>query len=470
MSFALAALLLGAVAVYFPPKEFGKFSLALSVVQISCAAILSWPNQAYLRFGRESFRVTGGLGAALGARLTLHVIMFGLMLLLVTLFSTKLGSQMGVEPDQFLMLFVLALFLVPLMEIGLISAQACGRFFAYGIAPVVQRAIQLGAVFAVVFGSAPSWNLLLGFSILGYLASALLAWADVPIMSLRPKFSLTEISRAIQYAWALPLATLGAFLLQWMDLWFIRGYLDDASVGHYAWAYTFTLLVTGILVPMAAVLAPKAIDMELDKHVAGLRKLLGAIFSICMLSGALLPIVLAMMAGIGASVVPEKYLMSWPVVLVLSAALLCQMGMAFVEPVVYAQERLVPRMALIVMVMVLVKAIGNILLIGSIGMIGSAVATVLCYGVGMLLQWRLLRRHLGPNIPGSWPILASSVATMIFAASWQAGVRPEWFFALGGGLTIICLNVFRRAGFFSALPTDLKKLIGFRIYRWLVKA
>jgi O-antigen/teichoic acid export membrane protein len=287
---------------------------------------------------------------------------------------------------------------------------------------------------------------------------------------LRLRIAVPEILRAIRYAWALPLATFGAFLLQWMDLWFIRAYLDEVSVGHYAWAYTFTLLVTGILVPMAAVLAPKAIDMVLDKHVEGLRKLLGPIFSICMLSGALLPIVLATMAGIGASVVPEKYLMSWPVVLVLSAALLCQMGMAFVEPVVYAQERLVPQMALIVMVMVLVKAIANILLIGSIGMIGSAVATVMCYGVGMLLQWRLLRRHLGLNIPGSWPIFASASTAMIFGASWQAGVGPEWFFALGGGLTIGCLIVFRRAGFFGALPTDLRKLIGFRIYRWLVKA
>lgn len=468
LSIALAATLVGAIALYFPPEEFGKYSLVFSAIQIGCAAILSWPNQAYLRFGRESFRSTGSLGVALGARLLMHGVLILVMLGVIVIASPLLAGRIGVSIDNLQRFFVLAVLVVPLSEIGLISAQACGRFFAYGLAPVIQRILQMGALLAVMIGQPPDWELLLVFSLLGYLAVALLAWSNIPRKALQITMSVPVVLRMLRYAWSLPLATLGAFLLQWMDLWFISANINEAAVGHYAWAYNFTLLVTSVLVPLAAVLAPRAIDMELDKHFEGIRELLKAIFAICMLTGALLPVMVGALALIGCGLVPSKYLMSLPIVLVLTAALLCQMGMAFVEPIVYAQEKLVPKMAFIVAIMVIVKAACNFLLVDALGMLGSAISTVMCYGIGMLLQWRLLRLHLGEKIPGAWPIMMVALTVMLMAISWQD--THEWFTAISACISIALLALFRSAGYFVALPVVLEKLVGGITFRWLVKA
>ncbi len=464
----LAGAFVAAVAIHFSPEVFGKYSLVFSVIQIGCAAILSWPNQALLRFGRETFRSKGYLGEPLGARLVIHAALSSILIALMLIFLGPLAAHMDVSRNDFFWLFLAAIVVLPASEIGLLAAQACGRFRAYGMAPVLQRAVQLGAVFFVMVGLPPTWQLLLGFSILGYLASALLSWRDVPSEALRPVISISEISRALRYAWALPLATLGAFLLQWMDLWFIRAYMDVASVGHYAWAYTLTMLATSILVPMAAVIAPKAIDHEVDKNLDESRSLMNSIFSVCMLFGALLPIMVVGIALTGQVLVPTSYLMSLPVVLTLSAAMLSQMAMAFAEPLVYAREKLVSKMALIVGVMVCVKAATNVLLIEHLGMMGSAASTVMCYGIGMLLQWRLLGRHMGSGFPSAWPVMVASLVCMAFAASWRDSLL--WFAVSGFGLSITFIVVFRHANWFQALPIAIEKAVGCSVYRWLVKA
>ena len=236
LSIALAGLFVTAVAFYFSPEEFGTYSLVFSVIQISCAAVLSWPNQAFLRFGRETFRSTGSLGGPLGARLVIHAVLLTIMIALLLIFFEQFATHIDVSRKDFFWFFLISILVLPASDIGLLAAQACGKFRAYGMAPVLQRALQLGTVLFVIIGLSPTWQLLLGFSILGYLASAFLTWRDIPGEVLQPKISIPEISRMLRYAWALPLATLGAFLLQWMDLWFIRAYMDIATVGHYSWA------------------------------------------------------------------------------------------------------------------------------------------------------------------------------------------------------------------------------------------
>lgn len=468
LSIALAGVLVSAIGMYFPPEEFGKYSLVLSVVQISCAAILNWPNQAFLLFGRESFRMTGSLGEALGTRLLLHCVMLLFMVVLMACFAPWVATYIGIDPDQFKWIFLLSIMLVPLPDMALVGAQACGRFLAYGVAPVVQRAMQVGAVIAVLIGVLPTWQLLIEFSMFGYAASALLSWWDIPRSALRVKISVLGILKALRYARLLPIGTLGAFLLQWMDLWFIRAYLDEASVGLYAWSYTLTLLVMSLLVPLTAVLAPKAIDMQLDNASEDAQRVLNAIFSVCIFTCALMPLLMVAAAIIGVVAVPEKYALSLPLILMLAVALPCQMGQAFVEPFIYAQERLVNTMVLIVLAMVFTKAAANFLLVESVGVVGSAVATVAAYSIGMFLQWKLLRWKWGSKVPNTSPIIIGAIMLLAYAAVWRG--NSVWFITFGCGLSIFLIFIFRNTGYLKALPTAVSKAIGMRAYNWLVRA
>jgi O-antigen/teichoic acid export membrane protein len=263
----------------------------------------------------------------------------------------------------------------------------------------------------------------------------------------------------------MPLATLGAFLLQWMDLWFIRKYFDEASVGYYAWAYTIILLATNVLVPLAAILSPRAIDMRINQDEEGSVKIAKSIFSICVLGGVFLPLLISGLGLLGALWIPEKYLESLPVLLVLSSVFLCQMAMSFMEPLVYAREYLVSKMVSIVVVMVLIKAALNLALIPIIGIIGSAVATVMCYGIGMVLQWFLLRRVLGCNIPSPLPVFILAMISMV-----QAFLSPAnhlLAFLLSLVITFFGVFLLQRLHWSENLPPIFAKIFGFRIYTWL---
>ena len=101
-------------------------------------------------------------------------------------------------------------------------------------------------------------------------------------------------------------------------------------------------------------------------------------------------------------------------------------------------------------------------------MLASAMATVMCYGVGTILQWKLLSRHMDGGFPGAWPIVVVGLMCMAFAASWRDSLL--WFVVSGFGLCITFIVVFRHANWFRALPIAIEKAVGCAVYRWLVKA
>ena len=468
VSIGLAILFIFLVGVYFSPAEFAKFSLSLSVIQIGSAAILSWPNRSFLRFGREAYNTKANLGEPFAARLVIHAVLLVLMLVLVLLFYKPLSNYINVSQNDFVWLLIGGILLLPASEMSLIVAQICGKFTAHAFAPIVQKGIQLGVICAVLAGFIPNWQLLLLFSILGYLFSSLLLWTRIPKTVLSFHISVPEIIRALRYSWAMPFSALGALLIQWMDIWFIRHYLDESSAGHYAWAYSVTILTTSILVPLSAVLALTAIDLELEANADGLTALLKKIFSVCMFFGALLPIGIICIAIVGHSIIPVNYLISLPVMLLLLAATLCQMGMSFVESIIYARVSLVSKMMLIVLAMVFVKAAVNIALISKIGMAGSAIATILCYGIGMLLQWRMIGARLEAGNLNAWPIFITALISMGFAATWQGNTIA--FIISGCSSSLALIILFRYAGWLTALPDPFKKILGHHAYHWLSRS
>lgn len=464
-SFLLAGGFIAAIAIYFPPSEFGRFSLVFSVVQITCAAVLSWPNQAFLRFGRESYTKNGDIEEALGARLLIHGVML-IVIISISIFKYDLISQMlGVDPNKFLILFIISVLVVPLPDVGLICAQACEKFLSFGVSPLIQRAGQMLAVLGVVLGLNPTWELLLLMSLLGYALSGLVVLKEMPPGLIKPKFSYSSVKQVIKYSWAMPIATLGAFLLQWMDLWFIRAHFDESIVGYYAWAYTIVLLGTNILVPLAAVISPKVIDLSVCNDFKGIQRISNGTFATCLLMAVILPLLICIFGLIGSNVVSEKYLASWPILLVLSSGFICQMSMALMEPLVYARDRLVPLMAVIVMIMVCVKTLVNILLIPNIGAMGAAFATVICYGIGMVLQWALIRKSYGKEASSAMPILFFALIGM--SISWEFEFDGTISFVLSVTTFAIGVLFCRHFCLLQALPKAFSRILGARMYIWL---
>lgn len=467
LSVMLAGLFLAGLASTVPPEVFGKFNLIFSIVQVSCVFILAWPNQAFLRYGRENFKVYGVLGDALGARLTIHLILLVFLATCISFFSSDFSSLIGIEQGYFLIFFLLAVVVMPLQDLFLTMAQMCARFKAYGWSSVFQRTTQLLAVGAIFVGLSPTWQLLMAFTLLSYGVAAMIAWRSIPQSALHLSFSKEAFFQSLCYSWAMPISILSALLLNWVDLWFIRAHLGIVAVGHYSMGYAVTLLAMNLLVPVSAVFAPRVIDLELSRKHQALCLFSNKIFSICMLVAALLPCVIAFGHDIGRLLIPAQYTEALPIMLLLVAAIICQMGISFAGPIIYAQQKLVSRMALIVILMLFVKVLGNFLLIERTGIYGSVIATLACYNLGLFLQWQLVRSHLGKNAARSWPVISSALTIAVFA---YFTVNFSGSSSLMGlCVTLLMLYLFRIFGHFSALPLEIDLLLGQKCGSWLRK-
>lgn len=389
-SFLLAGLFIYFVPKVFAPEDYGRFSLVLSIIQVSSAAILAWPNQAFLRYGRQSFVEKGELSDVVGARLVLHSVSLIVLAGLAYLAMPPLTLAIGMKTSHFLTLFLFGVIALSMLDLLTVCAQSCGRFAGYGQAPVVQRSMQLLALCIAWWWGGASWEFLMIFSVAGYCVAGILVWCDIPPRTCFPRYSKEQLIKCLRYSKVIPLATVGAFLLQWMDLWIIRIYQDETQVGIYAWSYSLTLLATSLLATVAGVVAPSLIDRHLRQDHAGTRAFVNLVIGATALVSIIMLAVILLFSTIGVTVLPVSYRTALPVLLTLIAGFAFQMGMALIEPVIYAQENLVKKMVTIVVIMVFCRALVDFTLIPSLGIEGAAIGMVVSYGIGLVLQWRLV--------------------------------------------------------------------------------
>lgn len=464
-SFALAALFLALVAFVVPPAVYGHFSLALSVLQVVSLTLFSWPNQAFLRYGREALSARGTLSPALGTRLALHGLLLPPAVLAALLSAPQLAEWIGVPSASFAFAFVIGLVLIPLPDMGAVAAQACGRFNVYGLAPVLQRLVQLAALAAIALGLPASWELLLACTLAGYVITAAMAWADIPRPAIGLAASTAQLRQLISYSWAIPAATLSTFAITWMDLWLIRSFLDADAVGVYAWAYSITLLAANVFVPLAAVTAPRLIDLRIGGDINTVRRLVVGFASVCFVAAALMPAGIGLMAATGGLIPLGAYAAALPPLLVLAVGTLCQMGLAFMDPAIYAHETLVRRLVLVVVAITLAKGALAVLLIPQIGILGAAVATTAAYGFGLAMQWRLVNRHIVPHALQPGPILA--IVLLGGALALLGPLYPAATLVLGLVLSLALLWRGRRRGWFAGLQGLPPLPRGERLALWL---
>jgi len=450
LSMGLAAAFIAVLPAVVSPVEYGRFNLALSLTQVGAALLLSWPNQALLRFGREAYVTRGSLGNAAASRLVLHLLLLVPALALAASLAAPLAAWTELDPVLLRTTLLLGLPLISLSDIATFLGQASGRYAGFGWAPLALRLCQIAALPVIALGLASGWAVLMAATLAGYGVGMVLVWRSLPPAALagfRP--SLAAIRQLLVYSRLLPLASVSAFLLSWMDLWFLHSMMGGEAVGVYAWAYTITLMAMTLLVPLSAMLAPRAIDHRLGQDRDAGRRLMETVGAVCALVAAALALAVGLVPGLAALVPLGAYAGAVAPVMLLAAGTLFQFGMATVEPSIYADETQASRMAAITLAMVAVNAAADVVLIPLIGLSGPALGTAAAYATGMVLVWTLLARTSGGG-PSPWPFVAVAAATLALAGG--ALLLPPLPAALSGGIgAILLLLVSRRCGLLIGL-------------------
>jgi O-antigen/teichoic acid export membrane protein len=353
-----------------------------------------------------------------------------------------------------LFIVIAALASFALFQLTSYAAQATGRLDGHMIGQLLCR---LGPLLAV--GAAWSG---LGVRPVYLLAGAAAGWLAGAVATRRAtrdnRIVVGSVSREVlqniwHYGRLLPIASTAAILVAWMDIWFVRVFIDARAAGVYWWAYSLLTLGGAILIPLSAALAPRMIDLRLAEkraEIASRRQLI--------IAGGLLAAILAIAGGaplkaLSDLLLPERYQPAGPLLVMLAASLPAQMAAYGASPVVVAFETLLPRVVALHVGAAVLKALLNVLLIPAIGVAGAALATGISIWAWALCLIALIPMDRAGGTRSLPPILvAALVGAILLICAWAiATLPPGPGFLTGTAVAFSLWLVLKRAGLLSPL-------------------
>lgn len=438
------------VSLHVSPDAFGRYSLYLAILGAATMLLVSWPNAALLRYGREEWVQHQRMGETLAARALLYAASVCGALILAWLLDPLLQAYLTIRASPFWWV-ALGIVLMPLVELAVYAHQAVGSRLPYGYVPLVGRTTFLVAIALIPLrGNEAEWEYLAASMAFGWLLSAVLTVATFPRRAWS-RFRLTSdrLRRVLRYSWAIPLGALAAYTVNWVDAWVIQAYLGPEAVGIYTWSYQVTAMGGLAFAPLSAMLIPSMVDahvvgdlQRLSRH--GQRSL--RLVVLVSIGGTVL---LAAVYPILSTVAGPSYRAGYLVMLLLLSAIPFQLLGYLMSPVMAPFEALVPKGMLVNVGLALANVVGDLLLVPVVGITGAALATWAVFALSGVLQMCLVTRYVRgldfPSIPSF--VVGSLVMSAGGLLLWAVG--PLWGAVLSVAVGLSTLLVTRRAGLFT---------------------
>ncbi len=375
------------VTSYFSPEEYGRFTLYLSLIVFGGMLMCNWAQAAFLRFGREEWTKEFHLGRSLATLFWFMLVGTSIGGVVAWFAGAEIASFLSVEDSPWFLL-LLGMFAIALPIAGKYAGQATDRPFALGIAPFLRRVIFLVGIIAsgYYFNEASweqlAWWYILAASIGGGVCFLLLpktAWQNfTPSKELAAKW--------VRYGWTMPLATASAVIVQWVDGWVIRYYIDTAAVGLYNWAYQIVDLATISFGTLSMLVIPKLIDANINKNKVVLENYAALAFRLVTLCICVLIMLLPFVLPLMNLLIDPAYHPAYPLLLFMLGVLPFLLLGFLASPIAQAFETLVKKWVLFSVTLSLINIILDLLLIPFIGSIGAVIATGTAFLVAGLGQ------------------------------------------------------------------------------------
>lgn len=430
-----------------PPAEYGRYWLALSIVQVVTGVVLSWVGQSVLLFAREEVHRTGDMRTTMLSALAVQAALFGLICATGIALYRLFPHYLVLSPVE----LGLVLALVGLLAAGETTSsalQAMQRYTGFGIASAVAKLGPFLAMLAIWAGVPASALALLTGVAAGMMAALALNVAAMPGRSAGASISTHAIRRIVSYGAGLPIAIAAGLASTWMHAWFVQAYGGSADAGIYGWAASLHALAIAALPALAATLSPHLFDLVLEgRHDSAIARVRFFV-ALGVLATAALPLVLAAVLAM-MWLVPAAYAGAGPVLVALLAAFPAQ----FISMLSGALLRAFPAMTGAVVAINSTVAIAGIALSFTLtsrfGAIGAALALSISMWLGTIVLIHKLRRPLGIEPSTAFGLTATcaiAAAFSIMAASLMPHLPPSLQPVVAVALCAILLAGARAAG------------------------
>lgn len=240
-------------------------------------------------------------------------------------------------------------------------------------------------------------------TLIGHLSAGIYTWTKLPKNSVAGlTTNIATIRRLITFGWSIPLATLSVTLVTSMDLWFIEIYHGSSATGSYAWAYSISLLVTALLAPLGAVLVPNLIDHISSKNDKGYSRIIRGSHGIVILAMSIFPAVAGTAFALSGVLEFGAYHAAVIPGVILIGAAAFQLGTNMWEPMALATDGHVQMGVFVIFSMALINALGDWMLVPSLGGTGAAVSTSASFLFGAIGLYATIRGRVSSLAMPGW--------------------------------------------------------------------
>lgn len=477
-------IILSLVSKYVRPEIYGHLNLYLSIVTSFSSILVSWPNPAFLRYGREEWTRFNRITETFFVRACLYFIFCCLSFIIVFLLYDTIKEFTGISIDIYQWL-CLGISLMALTDMLIYATQAVGVFIPYGFVPILNRLPLLIALLLVpILNFEITADRLIQLWIIGFGISGLSCTIAFP-KEVRRSFVKAKFGRSIfknellrkiiKYSWPIPLAAFASMILQWGSVWIIKVFEGEAKVGIYVWAYQIFTFSSFLFLPLNALLTPKMIDAYVLKQFdtikvymqLGLRVMCLISISCCFCVPLFYLILLQW---------KSEYREAYTLIIILLSALPYQFGGYIVTSLCNSVEKLFYKIVLLNIALCVISFFANLKLIARYGITAAAFISLTVSILTPIFDMVILRKVISA-IPFIlyFPVIGlCAIITSIFMVYLDLEIAII-LSALVGFMTIILCREFKIFKINdiemiqSFVDSKLFRSFTFRLLTWLFK-
>ncbi len=415
--------------------------VALLAASQTVQIFVSWTVTALARYGVEEFVETGEISKSFWAR-TL-VLFFNLLplILVAPWLLTFLISWLKI-PSETAPLIVFHFIVMAFWFHVQHALQAAKLLRLQGVLLMLERGLIFFALLILALSNLISWQIAFAAYIIAPLLSGIIGlWQTRTLVSIKPVIDKERIRKIVVFSLPLiPFSVVSFFSTNYLDAFFISQYLPKSELGVYAVGYQINGIVLQFPTLINTLLMPMFVTMQSNRQDDQIKKYIEEIVPLLTLFWGLLTVVVATSASFFLPFIfhsDSKQIESVLWILIAGATLNFPSLVGY-SPFAVAREAAYIS-APYAIATALGNLVGNILLIPRWGIVGSAWATTISFGLGLFLLIGLMyhRFSLSPRwtLQAILPTVLSSVCFF-----WTRSVLQSFTVAVLSTLIVVMIH------------------------------
>lgn len=379
------------------PDDLGEWTMVMGAATLLHSLLLNWMHPATVRFGREEWSRTGSLAATWASRWPFLLLGFscvGVFLLLIPFQWLPRLFHLNNEMTLVVFISMLGLWLSSEAQNML---QARGEFPRLGYLTVSAGLVSITILLLLMLDFIAVTSLyaiiitVQGLNALFWSGVLLRIWRGSSFHWQRP--APEHLQRNLLYAWPLIPGFLLGFISDWGDQLIIRYFLSSSEVGLFQSAYQLMLLFLGISSVISSILLPRLIDKSYISSDGAREFMVTSGPTIIALGLFPLILVITVVPYLFSLLMGAQFLDATNVFVILCMVIPSSLLSSFYGVFFNIQGRFWHSTVLLGGTKIVINIALSLLLVPVIGIMGSAVATVISYGALQYLYFRNQHRY-----------------------------------------------------------------------------